>query len=88
MEKKIDRSTSFKVFYEEQINSEEVRAKRRKNAARSRAVAERLVQLQHQGLSIDEIMAVLRREFPVEETRSQLSEKPQGYYLLRRNHRS
>lgn len=66
MERKIDRSTSFKVFYEEQMNSEEIREKRRKNAQRSRAVAERLIQLQKQSLPIDEIMAILGREFPLD----------------------
>jgi len=65
MERKIDSSTSLKIFYEEQMNSEEIKAKRRKNAQRSRAVAERLFQLQEQDLSIEEIMEILRREFPL-----------------------
>lgn len=66
MEKKIDSSTSFKVFYEEQMDNPEIREKRRKNAQRSRAVAERFLQLQKQNLPIDEVMAILGREFPVD----------------------
>jgi hypothetical protein len=71
MERKIDSSTSLKIFYEEQMNSEEIKAKRRKNAQRSRAVAERLFQLQKQDLPIEEIMEILRREFPPQDPFSQ-----------------
>jgi DNA-binding transcriptional regulator YhcF (GntR family) len=64
MERKIDSTTSFKLFYEEQKNNEEIREKRRKNAQRSRAVAQRLIQLKKQGLPIEEIMDILTKEFP------------------------
>jgi hypothetical protein len=65
MERKIDSSTSFKVFYEEHMNNEQIREKRKRNAQRSRAVANRFLQLRKQGMPIDEIMAILRKDFPV-----------------------
>ena len=58
-------SVSFKMFYEEHKESEEIRAKRKQNARRSREAAERLLQLKEKGLPLDEIMEMLRREFPV-----------------------
>ena len=64
MKRTIDSSVSFKMFYEEHKDTEEIKIKRKRNAQRSREVAERLVQLKHEGFPIDEIMEILRREFP------------------------
>ncbi len=64
MKRTIDSSVSFKIFYEEHKDTEEIKIKRKRNAQRSRKVAERLVQLKQQGFPIDEIMEILRREFP------------------------
>ena len=64
MKKNIDSSVSFKMFYEEHKDTEEIKTKRKRNAQRSREMAERLLQLKHEGLAINEIMEILRREFP------------------------
>jgi hypothetical protein len=53
------------MFYEEHKDTEEIRAKRKRSAQRSREAAKRLLQLKQKGLPIDEIMEILRREFPV-----------------------
>ena len=65
MKSTIDSSVSFKIFYEEHKESEEIRAKRKQNARRSREAAERLLQLKEKGLPLDEIMEMPSREFPV-----------------------
>lgn len=65
MKRTIDSSVSFKMFYEEHKDTEEIRAKRKRSAQRSREAAKRLLQLKQKGLPIDEIMEILRREFPV-----------------------
>ncbi|HKZ56122.1 MAG TPA: hypothetical protein VJ024_00300 [Thermodesulfovibrionales bacterium] len=65
MKKIIDSSVSFKMFYEEHKDTEETRAKRKRSAQRSREVTERFLQLKQQDLPIDEIMEILRREFPL-----------------------
>ena len=64
MKRTIDSSVSFKMFYEEHKDTEEIKEKRKRNAQRSREVAEKLVQLKQQGFSINEIMEILSREFP------------------------
>ncbi len=64
MEREKDSSVSFKAFYEERKNTDDLRKRRKDNVRRSRAAAERVIQLKRQGLVIDEIMEILRREFP------------------------
>ncbi len=46
------------------FDTEEIREKRKRSAQRSRSVARRLLQLKRHGLTIEEIMEILGREFP------------------------